>query len=156
MSLRVHQQQHGERHTGGSADKQAHNSVYLRKALPAIKGGKMVETSNVLKQQVSWEWIFFEVVRKRSDETSGNSQRCQLRRGKQQRFQSSCCPKKPKSCVWNVDFFSLFQIPAGSLRRANAGETGTRCSGRGVGSGFFTGKNVKNAKDFRCHVKAIS
>lgn len=69
--------------TGGSTDKHAHKSLYLHKAPPAITGGKRGEPSTVLKQQVSGEWLFLRAApEKGSVQTSGNSQRCQLRRGK--------------------------------------------------------------------------
>lgn len=84
--------------------------------------------------------VSFEVVRKCSGEISNNSRLSQLRRGKQQRFQPSSCPKNCYSCGV---LFGSPRSPLGlseDLTRARMSIWG---SSRGVWSGFFSKKCEK-------------
>lgn len=95
-------------------------------------------------------FLFFEVFRKSSSEISNNSRLRQLRRGKQQRFQPSSCPKT----VIRAAYFHLIPSPTCEFPVAGEGANGIWGFCMGVRRGFFW-KYVKNVKDFQCRVKAM-
>lgn len=89
-----------------------------------------------------------DVVRRGSGESSNNSRLSQLRRGKQERFQPSSCPK----LLFVQCAFTSHRVPPRLSAALTRGKPRPRLYG-GVRPGFFS-KNVKNVKDFRCDVKA--
>lgn len=99
--------------------------------------------------------VFFEVVRKCSGEISQQLPAEPTTERKTATFSTVILSKK--KCVIRAVyiFFSSSLNPTGSFGGSDTEDTAPEAFYRGVWAGFFS-KNVKNVKDFRRYVKAIS